>query len=191
MGARLAVSLVEGEPHNNALEQTVGAARRLEAPPAAQRERSPDTGAEVEKAMRSSAMALLLVAVLAAGAWPKPTPRPSACEAAAIKLFGQKPPALGMDAPEPNKTLDIPFEFPRRKLPPKGKNIFAWGGEVLIGPKGTVRDVFVTRDFSFEPAWPEFSAAVPTAMRKWEYTPTIVNGVAAPVCLPVSVNVHW
>ena len=31
-------------PDNNALEQTVGATRKLEARPAAQRERSPDLG---------------------------------------------------------------------------------------------------------------------------------------------------
>jgi hypothetical protein len=134
---------------------------------------------------------VLVVAPLATAAWASPTARPRPCEAAAVELFGHTPPTLGKEVPEPKKTRHVSFEFPRRKLPLKGKNIFVWVGEVLIDPEGEVRDVFVTRDFGFEPPWPEFSAAVPKAIRRWRYTPTVVRGTAMPVCMPVSVNVHW
>jgi hypothetical protein len=66
-----------------------------------------------------------------------------------------------------------------------------WVGEALIGPDGRVRKVSVLRDLKFEPAFPQFSNAITDAIREWRFAPTTVAGNAVPVCMTVSVNIHW
>ncbi len=175
------------------MNQTAGAAvNAVDAPPAGYAQRSPDNGVVSARVMMTSACCLCLLAGSALTEPPENRgPRVGACQAAAVEIFGRKPPALGKDVPEPKKTRHVRVAFPQRELPPGGKNVFSWFGELLIDPAGDVRRVFVIRDFSFEPPWPEFSAAVPKAMRQWRYTPTSVGGVAVPVCMQVSVNVRW
>jgi hypothetical protein len=66
-----------------------------------------------------------------------------------------------------------------------------WLGEALVDKTGTVREVWTIRPLRFEPAWPEFAAAIPAAIRQWSYEPALVDGVPVPVCVTVSVLIHW
>ena len=54
--------------------------------------------------------------------------------------------------------------------------------ELLIGPDGKVKDVRVLRSS------PAFDQAAMEATRKWEYEPTIVNGMPVPIVMPVTVT---
>ena len=66
-----------------------------------------------------------------------------------------------------------------------------WLGEALIDPEGRVRKVSVLRDLKFEPPFPAVSVAISEAILQWKYTPTIIDGNPVPVCMTVSVNIHW
>jgi hypothetical protein len=66
-----------------------------------------------------------------------------------------------------------------------------WVGEALIDRTGAVTKVWPLRTPSFEPAWPAFNESIAAAIRQWKYAPTMVNGVATPVCMVVTVNIDW
>jgi protein TonB len=54
--------------------------------------------------------------------------------------------------------------------------------EAIIGVDGTVRDVRVLRSI------PVLDQAATDAVRQWEYTPTLLNGVPVPVIMTVTVS---
>jgi|TARA_Y100000031_G_C7944646_1_gene258686 protein TonB len=54
--------------------------------------------------------------------------------------------------------------------------------EAVIGPDGRVRDVRVLRSA------PLLDRAAIAAVRQWEYTPTLLNGVPVPVVMTVTVT---
>jgi protein TonB len=54
--------------------------------------------------------------------------------------------------------------------------------EVVIGPDGHVRDARVIRSI------PLLDQAALDAVKQWEYTSTLLNGVAVPVVMAVTVN---
>ena len=54
--------------------------------------------------------------------------------------------------------------------------------EATIGPDGRVQDVRVLRSI------PLLDAAAIEAVRQWQYTPTLLNGVPVPVIMTVTVN---
>jgi protein TonB len=54
--------------------------------------------------------------------------------------------------------------------------------EAVIGPDGKVSDVKVLRSV------PLLDEAALTAVRQWEYTPTLLNGVPVAVIMTVTVN---
>ena len=54
--------------------------------------------------------------------------------------------------------------------------------EAVIGPDGRVTDVKVLRSV------PLLDEAAIEAVRQWTYTPTLLNGVAVPVIMTVTVN---
>ena len=54
--------------------------------------------------------------------------------------------------------------------------------EATIGVDGRVTDVRVLRSI------PQLDAAATSAVRQWEYTPTLVDGVAVPVVMTITVN---
>ena len=54
--------------------------------------------------------------------------------------------------------------------------------EAVIGPDGKVADVKVLRSV------PLLDDAAISAVRQWEYTPTLLNGVPVPVIMTVTVN---
>lgn len=54
--------------------------------------------------------------------------------------------------------------------------------EATIGPTGAVTDVIVLRSV------PLLDEAAVDAVRQWQYTPTLLNGVPVPVIMTVTVN---
>ena len=54
--------------------------------------------------------------------------------------------------------------------------------EAIIGADGRVTDVTVLRSI------PLLDAAALTAVRQWEFTPTLLNGIPVPVIMTVTVN---
>ena len=54
--------------------------------------------------------------------------------------------------------------------------------ETVIGPDGRVTDVKILRSV------PLLDDAALEAVRQWEYTPTLLNGVPVPVIMTVTVN---
>jgi protein TonB len=54
--------------------------------------------------------------------------------------------------------------------------------EAVIGPSGKVQDARVLRSI------PLLDQAALDAVRQWEYTPTLLNGVPVPVIMTVTVN---
>ena len=54
--------------------------------------------------------------------------------------------------------------------------------EATIGPTGTVQDAKVLRSI------PLLDAAALDAVRQWQFTPTLLNGVPVPVIMTVTVN---
>jgi len=54
--------------------------------------------------------------------------------------------------------------------------------EATIGPDGKVQDARVLRSI------PLLDAAALTAVKGWEYTPTLLNGVPVPIIMTVTVN---
>ena len=54
--------------------------------------------------------------------------------------------------------------------------------EAVIGPDGRVTDVSILRSV------PLLDDAAIEAVRQWEYTPTLLNGVPVPVIMTVTVN---
>jgi TonB family protein len=60
--------------------------------------------------------------------------------------------------------------------------------DVVIDSEGNVSSVSLARPFREEPPWTELHNATVEAIRKWKYEPTLVEGVAVPVCLTVTVT---
>ena len=54
--------------------------------------------------------------------------------------------------------------------------------EAVIGPNGNVTEVKVLRSV------PLLDEAAITAVKQWQYTPTLLNGVPVPVIMTVTVN---
>jgi hypothetical protein len=126
-----------------------------------------------------------LLALIVAGAAEAGPAR--ACVDQSEKLVGQR---AGVAAQPLKKVRDAVPDYPTRQGTTRAVASI-WIGEALVDNTGTVREVWTIRPLRFEPAWPEFEAAIPAAIRKWGYEPAIVDGAAAPVCVTVSVLIHW
>jgi outer membrane biosynthesis protein TonB len=110
-----------------------------------------------------------------------------ACVEQSEKLVGQR---AGVAAQPLKKVRDAEPDYPARQGSSKALSSI-WIGEALVDTSGTVREVWTIRPLRFEPAWPEFEAAIPAAIRKWSYEPALIDGTAVPVCVTVSVRIRW
>jgi hypothetical protein len=134
--------------------------------------------------MRRAALALPLVLAISAAVEAGPTRQ---CVEQSETLVGQR---ASVAAQPLKKINDAAPDYPTRPGSSKALSSI-WIGEALVDKTGTVREVWTIRPLSFDPAWPEFEAAIPAAIRKWSYEPALVDGAAAPVCVTVSVLIHW
>jgi protein TonB len=90
------------------------------------------------------------------------------------------PVQAGRDVKPPRKIRDAKPIFPQAALEAR-----AWGVvilEIIIGTDGKVQDTTVLRSI------PLLDGAAVTAVRQWEFTPTLLNGLPVPVLMTVTVN---
>ena len=113
------------------------------------------------------------VGLVPGGELPGPPP-PSAPVAAQITV---RP---GGDIRPPVKVKDVAPIYPRIALEAKVEGIVII--EATIGPDGKVQDARILRPN------PLLDAAALDAVRRWEYTPTLLNGVPVAVIMTVTVN---
>jgi TonB family protein len=87
---------------------------------------------------------------------------------------------VGGNIRPPTKTKDV-----RPAYPPNAQSARVQGVVVIaatIGPDGRVQDARILRSI------PLLDASALEAVRQWEFTPTIVNGIPVPVIMTVTVN---
>ena len=137
----------------------------------------------VTRILGSTLLALSVSAVAQAGP-------PRQCVEESEKLFGRRAMLAGKETPPLRKVRDAQPEYPTRQGSSRAVSSI-WIGEALVDKDGTVRDVWTIRPLRFEPAWPEFEAAIPAAIRKWSYEPALSDSLPVPVCVTVSVLIHW
>ena len=91
-----------------------------------------------------------------------------------------RPVRVGGNIKPPVKTKDV-----RPQYPPIAQSARVQGVviiEATIGPNGKVQDARVLRSI------PLLDAAALDAVRQWEFTPTLLNGVPVPVIMTVTVQ---
>jgi TonB family protein len=122
------------------------------------------------------AIVMFAVVLLSSAVYPAVYPTALAQDAA-----NEPPPVrVGGNIPFPRQVKDV-----RPVYPPAAQQARVQGMvivEATIGAGGKVRDAVVRRSI------PLLDDAALTAVRQWEYTPTIVDGIAHPVIMTVTVN---
>ena len=93
-------------------------------------------------------------------------------KAAAVRIGGQIKP--------PTKIKDVKPVYPAIAKSARVAGVVTI--EATIGPDGTVIDAKVVRSI------PLLDQAALDAVRQWEYTPTLLNGVPVPVLVTVTIN---
>jgi len=81
---------------------------------------------------------------------------------------------------EPRKTRNVSPVYPRAALESRTQGVVVL--ECTISPQGKVVEVKTLRSV------PLLDDAAITAVKQWEYTPTLLDGVAVPVIMTVTVN---
>lgn len=112
---------------------------------------------------------------------------PRACVDESERLVGRR---AAVPARPLKKVRDAAPDYPTRQGSSSALSTI-WIGEALVDRTGTVREVWTIRPLRFEPAWPEFEAAIPAAIRKWSYEPASVDGETVPVCVTISFRINW
>jgi TonB family protein len=103
---------------------------------------------------------------------PPPPPPPPGDKSAGVRIGG--------DVKPPSKVVDV-----RPVYPADAKDAGIQGVviiEVTIGADGKVREAKVLRSI------PQLDQAAVDAVKQWEFTPTLINGVAVPVIMTVTVS---
>jgi periplasmic protein TonB len=104
-----------------------------------------------------------------------PPPPPLAASAAT-----PAPVRPGGDIQRPTKIKDVPPVYPRIAQATHVQGVVII--EATIGPTGKVQDARILRSI------PLLDAAALEAVRQWEYTPTLLNGVPVPVLMTVTIS---
>ncbi len=92
----------------------------------------------------------------------------------------QAPLRVGGDIPEPRKIVDVKPEYPSEAQAQKISGIVIM--EVVIDATGGVRDAKVLRSVAL------LDQAAVDAVKKWRFTPTLLNGAPVEVIMTVTVN---
>ena len=101
---------------------------------------------------------------------PQPLPPPAASQ----------PVRVGGNIAAPKKLKDVPPVYPPLAQQARVQGVVII--EATIGGDGAVRNTRVLRSI------PLLDAAALDAVRQWEFAPTLLNGVAVPVIMTVTVN---
>jgi hypothetical protein len=112
------------------------------------------------------------------------------CVREGAKLVGARPVYADRNFRLPKKIHNAAPTYPN---PPAGTvgTGGAWVGEALIDTQGRIARVWTIRPVKFTPPFPKFNTAIADSIKEWRFEPPTVNGVATPVCLPVTVNINW
>ncbi len=100
---------------------------------------------------------------------PAPTPPPAAA-----------PVRVGGAIAQPRKTKEVKPSYPAAAQAARVQGVVIL--EATIGTNGKVEEAKILRSI------PRLDAAALDAVRQWEYTPTLLNGVPVPVIMTVTVN---
>ena len=92
----------------------------------------------------------------------------------------QQPVRVGGPVAPPRKTKDVRPAYPASAQSARLQGVVIL--ETIIGPDGRVQDARVLRSI------PLLDAAAVDAVKQWEFTPTLLNGVPVPVIMTVTVN---
>ena len=87
---------------------------------------------------------------------------------------------VGGNIRTPTKTKDVRPVYPAIAQSARVQGVVII--EATIGPNGAVQDAKVLRSI------PLLDAAALDAVRQWQFTPTLLNGVPVPVIMTVTVN---
>ena len=111
------------------------------------------------------------------------------CQREAAKLAGTQPVRVGGRIRAPKQIRQVFPNYP--ELPPGTTVSGIWTGEVLIGNDGKVVQVWPIREPRLTPPFPPFNEASVAAVRQWEFQPLMVEKVATPFCMTVTMNINW
>ena len=101
-------------------------------------------------------------------------------DAAARAKARMAPLRIGGQIKAPTKIKDVPPVYPAMAQSARVAGVVTI--EMTIGPDGKVIDAKVVRSI------PLLDQAALDAVRQWEYTPTLLNGVPVPVLVTVTIN---
>ena len=90
------------------------------------------------------------------------------------------PVRVGGNIAPPKKTRDVKPSYPQIAQSARVSGVVII--EATIGPNGKVQNARVLRSI------PLLDQAALDAVKQWEYTPTLLNGVPVPVIMTVTVN---
>jgi TonB family protein len=111
---------------------------------------------------------------------PPPAPPPSNVAPATRSVAATPPMRVGGNIKAPVKTRNVAPLYPAAAQATGVQGVVII--ELTIGPKGTVREARVLRSI------PMLDQAALDAVRQWEYTPTLLNGIPVPVVMTVTVQ---
>ena len=113
-----------------------------------------------------------------------PPPRPGGVVGGVIGGVPAAPPQtpvrVGGNIREPQKTKQVPPRYPAEARAARVQGVVIL--ETLIDKQGRVGDIHVLRSV------PGLDEAAMEAVRQWEYTPTLLDGVPVEVIMTVTVN---
>jgi hypothetical protein len=104
-------------------------------------------------------------------------------------MLGDTRVVVGSEIKKPKKLKHVEPSYTTDDLQRTGSGL--WIGEALVETDGKVRKVWTLHEPTFEPPWPEFDQAVRDAILKWEYAPALRDDTPIPVCLTVTVHLHY
>jgi TonB family protein len=126
--------------------------------------------------------AIVIIPLMAADVLPTP-PSMMAFVAAPPPPPPPPPPApvrVGGNIKQPTKVKDVKPVYPAIAQSARVQGVVII--EATIGPNGAVQEAKVLRSI------PLLDAAALDAVRQWQFTPTLLNGVPVPVIMTVTVN---
>jgi TonB family protein len=116
-----------------------------------------------------------------AGAPPPPPPPPPPPDPSRLTgVDGAQPVRVGGNIPTPTKIRHVSPVYPPDAMSAGISGIVIL--EAIIDAQGSVSSAKVLRSI------PQLDEAAMTAVRQWQFTPTLLNGVAVPVIMTVTVN---
>ena len=124
--------------------------------------------------------AIVIVPLMAADVLPTPPVMMAFAAAAPPPPPPVAPVRVGGNIKQPTKTKDVRPVYPAIAQSARVQGVVIV--EAVIGPDGRVTDAKILRSI------PLLDQAALDAVRQWEFTPTLLNGVPVPVIMTVTVN---